>query len=487
MTSREATVHPMLKTLGYPVQLARLRRMRHVALLTSDLAMLLVAFGLAALPSLAVNEWILKRPFLDVFGEDTALRLIQFGGFGIGLVLWLLTRGHYRQRLPFWTEVKHIVLGCILMLLCDGFLMFALKVDFSRLWLVLTWMVSAAVLPLGRRVVAALLDACGCWRIPVLIVGSGEEADDASYALRSEPSLGYDILGTVPLSALLDTVTGRSWAALYETHKAQLVVLALSSAECVEDSDLITDLVCEGLPFAIVPPLRGLPVLGFDRFYFFSHDIMMMMARNNLAQPMSRALKFCFDFVVAVLLMVLLLPLFAVFAALIVKDGGPVLYGHRRIGCNGRPFTCLKFRTMVGDSDRILRELLERDPAVLAEWRSTFKLKNDPRVTRIGRFLRASSLDELPQLLNILRGEMSLVGPRPVTADELHKYGRDLAFYLQVRPGMTGLWQVSGRNDSSYDQRVRSDAWYVRNWSLWHDIAILAKTVPVVLRRVGAY
>lgn len=477
----------MAGVLEYPVHLARLAGVRRAALMAADALALLAGFMGAALSSLLINEMILNRPYRDVFAEDTALRLIQFGGFGLILILGLLTQGHYRQRLPFWTETKHIIAGCILMLLGDGFLMFALKADFSRLWLIQAWILTALFIPLARRLARHLLDEAGCWRIPVLMIGEGEHVEEASHALSSERSLGYDVVGVVPLSSLSDTVASRSWAGVYQMWNAQLAVLALSGSDFVERGGMMADLVREGLPFAVVPPLRGLPVLGFDRFYFFSHDIMIMMARNNLAQPMSRAVKFTFDFVVAAVLAVLLLPVFLLFAALVVRDGGPVLYRHRRVGRGGRPFSCLKFRTMVTGSDRVLTDLLNRDPAAAAEWAATYKLRNDPRVTPIGRFLRATSLDELPQLLNVLSGDMSLVGPRPVTAGELENYGADVAFYLQVRPGMTGLWQVSGRNDSSYEQRVNFDVWYVKNWSLWHDMAILAKTVPVVVHRVGAY
>jgi lipopolysaccharide/colanic/teichoic acid biosynthesis glycosyltransferase len=138
------------------------------------------------------------------------------------------------------------------------------------------------------------------------------------------------------------------------------------------------------------------------------------------------------------------------------------------------------------NGDRILADLLAKDPEAAAEWAATQKLRNDPRITPIGRFLRNTSLDELPQLLNVLHGEMSLVGPRPVVQSELSFYGENADYYMQARPGMTGLWQVSGRSDTTYEQRVRLDVWYVRNWTLWHDLAILLKTIPVVLFRRGA-
>lgn len=169
------------------------------------------------------------------------------------------------------------------------------------------------------------------------------------------------------------------------------------------------------------------------------------------------------------------------------KDGGPAIYGHDRVSIHGKTFKCLKFRSMVVNSKEILDELLKNDPKAKEEWDATFKLKNDPRITKIGAFLRKTSLDELPQLLNVLKGEMSLVGPRPIINAELERYNDQVDYYLLSKPGMTGLWQVSGRSDVDYDTRVYLDAWYVKNWSMWNDIAILLKTVIVVLKKDGAY
>ena len=149
-------------------------------------------------------------------------------------------------------------------------------------------------------------------------------------------------------------------------------------------------------------------------------------------------------------------------------------------------FQCLKFRSMVIDADRVLQHLLETNQQAASEWAATQKLRDDPRITWVGNLLRKSSLDELPQLLNVLRLEMSLVGPRPIVASEIEKYGENIAFYYDTRPGLTGLWQVSGRSETSYERRVQLDTWYVRNWSIRHDLVILAKTVPAVLKRRGA-
>ena len=204
------------------------------------------------------------------------------------------------------------------------------------------------------------------------------------------------------------------------------------------------------------------------------------------APPLDRAIKTALDFIVAALALVFLSPLLLAIAAYVKADGGPALYAQTRIGRGGRRFRCLKFRTMVVDAERQLQELLASDPAAAAEWAQTQKLTSDPRVTGIGALLRRTSLDEFPQLLNVLRGDMSLVGPRPIVEAEVERYADDIASYCAVRPGMTGLWQVSGRSQTSYARRVQLDVSYVRNWSLLRDLSILLRTIPAVLLRRGA-
>lgn len=211
--------------------------------------------------------------------------------------------------------------------------------------------------------------------------------------------------------------------------------------------------------------------------------------RRSQARSGSRLarLQLRLDQFAALLLLLLFAPLMAVIALLVWRrDGAPVLFGHYRIGQHGRPFRCLKFRSMYLDSEAMLRELLERDPAARAEWERDHKLSDDPRITPIGHFLRRTSLDELPQLFNVLRGEMSLVGPRPITLAELPRYGQVRWHYLSVRPGMTGLWQVSGRNDTTYDERVELDREFVEQHSLRLQLSILLRTLRVVIRGSGA-
>jgi Undecaprenyl-phosphate galactose phosphotransferase WbaP len=208
--------------------------------------------------------------------------------------------------------------------------------------------------------------------------------------------------------------------------------------------------------------------------------------RQDRERTSIRSVKLAVDVIVSMLLLVFLLPLFAFISLLICIDGGPVFYVQQRVGMNDKRFFCFKFRTMVPNSDAVLGRLLANDAGAAAEWAVSHKFRDDPRVTRLGAFLRKTSLDELPQLYNILRLEMSLVGPRPIVADEIDRYSRDIDHYYRVRPGLTGRWQVSGCSETTYGERVQLDVWYIQNGSFWTDLAILIRTIPAVVARTGA-
>jgi exopolysaccharide production protein ExoY len=211
-------------------------------------------------------------------------------------------------------------------------------------------------------------------------------------------------------------------------------------------------------------------------------------SESEARHPVGGAAKRVFDVVAAFAAITAFLPMFAVLSiAVRVECPGPVLFRQRRIGFDGREFTCLKFRTMAVDAERALREYLAINEDARREWQTTYKLRNDPRITAVGRFLRRSSLDELPQLFNVLMGHMSIVGPRPIVADEIPLYREHFGDYANARPGLTGLWQVSGRNTTSYPQRVAYDVDYLRNWSFIRDMRIILATVMHVWEGNGAY
>jgi exopolysaccharide production protein ExoY len=225
----------------------------------------------------------------------------------------------------------------------------------------------------------------------------------------------------------------------------------------------------------------GAPLLGLPSSVPLQPQVVGLPAAERL--PLGGKPKRLMDIVIASLALVLAAPLMLVIAAcMLAADGSPVIFAHRRIGFAGRPFDCYKFRTMRRDASEALQQYLADNPDAAREWRETKKLKHDPRITLFGKLLRLSSLDELPQFFNVLLGEMSCVGPRPVVADELPLYGASAADYLSARPGITGLWQVSGRSSIGYAERVALDSRYARDWSLRHDLTILLRTVFAVIR-----
>ena len=202
----------------------------------------------------------------------------------------------------------------------------------------------------------------------------------------------------------------------------------------------------------------------------------------EMPRPVGGLWKRAIDLVIAGIALVLLSPLMLIVAASIrLTMGGPVVFGHNRIGHNGRVFRCYKFRTMIVGADEVLHKYLASHPQAEKEWRETQKLRNDPRITPLGRCLRKASIDELPQFVNVLRGDMSCVGPRPIVSGEVARYGVNVLDYLQARPGLTGAWQVSGRTLLGYEDRVALDVDYVRHWSIWKDLLILVKTIPAVM------
>jgi exopolysaccharide production protein ExoY len=203
--------------------------------------------------------------------------------------------------------------------------------------------------------------------------------------------------------------------------------------------------------------------------------------------PIGGRIKRVFDFVTAIIIIILLSPLFIVVATILkLTEQGPIIYKHIRIGYRGRHFVCFKFRTMVVDSENVLKALLDADPDAQAEWQRSQKLADDPRITRVGYLLRRSCIDELPQLISVLRGDMSLVGPRPIVASEMSRYGDQIGLYLLARPGLTGAWQV-GRDDCCYNGRVEMDANYVSNWCFWTDLNVLLRTASAVIKGNGNY
>lgn len=403
---------------------------------------------------------------------------------------------HYFYRKTFWFELKEILRTLVIFAIIEIAVMAFTTWSFSRYIWVLTWVFVLILVPVSRMMTKRILDIFSLWRRDTWIIGSGINAHDAYKAINSERNLGLVIIGFIhsdggtPAGKMIDGLpvleNDLSWL-LTRDKKTQFIV-AVESHQSEIRNTWLRNFMIKGYRYvSVIPTLRGMPLDSTDMSFIFSHEVMIFRVQQNLAKWSSRVLKRVFDIACSVAIIIVLSPALIYISRKVKKDGGPAIYGHERIGKGGRSFKCLKFRSMVINSKEVLAELLENDPVAKEEWDATFKLKNDPRVTKIGAFLRRTSLDELPQLFNVLKGEMSLVGPRPIITAELERYNDEVDYYLLSKPGMTGLWQVSGRSDVDYETRVYLDAWYVKNWSMWNDIAILFKTIGVVLKKDGAY
>lgn len=414
----------------------------------------------------------------------------------IGVIWFAIRLRHYSYRKPFWLELKEIIRTIIILSVIELSVIAFSKLYLSRYIWVITWSFALLFVPFCRVIIKNFLLKTGRGLKNTVIIGGGKNALDSYNALINEPYLGLNVKFFIANQAINDlrllsipiinTENKLKWS--LSINKTDQIIIALEDNE-IEERDKWLRYFSKHNYFSIsvIPTLRGLPLYSTDMSFLFSYEVMLLRVNNNLAKRTSKILKRAMDIWGSLALIIGLFPIFIILYFLIKKDGGNVIYGHQRIGQNGKIFKCLKFRTMVMNSQEVLDNLLASDSEAKAEWQKDFKLKNDPRITKIGHFLRKTSLDELPQLFNVLKGEMSLVGPRPIVQDELERYQEDVDYYLMAKPGMTGLWQVSGRNDVDYETRVYFDSWYVKNWSLWNDIVILFKTINVVLKRDGAY
>lgn len=412
-------------------------------------------------------------------------------------ILWFWIRlRHYTYRKPFWFELKEIFRTLLIIFVIELAIVAFSRLYVSRYFWSITWLLVFTLVPLGRVLIKSLLIKLGWYLKETIIIGNGKNAKEVFDALNNEPYLGFNI------KLFINTEEYKSEfieGVPVMRHNPELLIklvspeftqfiLAIDEENKVKQDFWLRYLIRKGCrSISVIPDFRGIPLYGTDMSFLFSHEMVLFRVNNNLAKRSSRFIKRVFDILGASFLLIFLFPLCIPLYFLIKKDGGKLIYEHSRIGQNKKEFKCLKFRTMVNNSDEVLERILATDENARLEWEKDFKLKDDPRITPIGRWLRARSLDELPQLWNVLKGEMSLVGPRPIVKEELPYYQDDVDYYLMAKPGMTGLWQVSGRNNVSYDTRVYFDTWYAKNWSLWNDIVILFKTFKVVWKKIGAY
>ena len=475
----------MMSSVGTRQRSQAALRVSPLALACSDVLAFILAVFLAFAAIVATRPEPLERAVENLSQLGTA-----WHGWGtllvfVSLLCFFAARGQYTSRVPFWTQLGDVVMGCAVALACDIFLTVAVYDRPVEVEGLLRWVFFCPCLMLLRAGTRETLNMCGLWAVNTLVIADPGVYAQARAALLSDRAMGYRLVGAIERGAAA-ALAEDELLALINERDAAFVVVGVGTGDMAAERRIIATLRRAHRRLALLPAMEGLPVVGLRQHHFFSHDVVMLVSRNNLARPFSRLLKAAFDQIVAAVLLVLLAPLLLALSLMLRLEGGAAFFKHRRIGAGGRGFDCIKFRTMVPDADRALHRLLAQNPDAAAEWTATQKLRDDPRVTMLGRFLRRSSLDELPQLFNVLRGEMSLVGPRPIVQAEVARYADDIDYYYETKPGLTGLWQVSGRSDTSYARRVRLDVWYVRNWTLWHDIAILLKTIPAVFLQRGA-
>jgi Undecaprenyl-phosphate galactose phosphotransferase WbaP len=385
------------------------------------------------------------------------------------------------RKLCAATSVVYPALAVTIFLLKDA-------ATYSRAVFLLAWAQTLILCPLFRAWARSVCARKPWWGHPVVIAGAPRVAAGIADTLERQPGLGLKPVAIFPIADFPFAGRDDPGLAASLARGSQVRHIILGMAETPRHAALSFFNHCSEL-FAhviVVPDLAGFSSLWVEAMDL--SGILGLGVHQRLLLPRSRIVKRMLDLAFVAAASFVALPLVAIVAAAIkVTSPGPVFYGQRRYGRGGGPFIAWKFRSMVDNATQALEDHLNSDPSLREEWNLSQKLKRDPRVTPFGRFLRHTSLDELPQLWNILIGEMSLVGPRPIVASEIARYGADFALYKKVTPGLTGLWQVSGRNLLSYEQRIGFDLYYVRNWSIWLDLHILARTVKTVLRADGAY
>ncbi len=368
--------------------------------------------------------------------------------------------------------------------------------DVSRLFIGFTWVLTILYLLIGRWVLERVLISLKLLAVPVIIIGAGKTAELLLQSFERNPIMRYQILGFIDDNPVSKKIADKyqilggfkEIEAIVKLTKVQHVIVCVPGLEAKRLIALVNSLEIMVKNVSFIPELMGMPAANVHVQGLMEENMILLRVKNNLARPYYRLVKRIFDLVVTLCGLVVVLPIGLIIAALIYIDNpGPVLFAHRRVGKHGREFPCYKFRSMIVGAEDVLKNYLANNPEAREEWERDFKLKDDPRITKIGHFLRKTSLDELPQLLNVLKGEMSLVGPRPIIKKEIEKYGSYINDFFLVPPGITGVWQVSGRSDTTYEERVQMDSWYVHNWSVWIDIVYLVRTVGVVLMRKGAY
>jgi len=429
------------------------------------------------------------------FSEENFSQIDLFIVIPFIYIAFIAAARTYRRIIPFWQRVESLFYSSIYSIIVIFFVR-ASSTEQSIAFLALLWLFSFIGLIVMRYILKRFLDERKVFKIPLLIIGAQKEALAFTRSINSDIGMSsYNIVGLISDQTPVKELQGYPLLGDFNNIEKIIKNTGINNvliAVPYLDQAKLKNIIHRAQPLVkniyIIPNLTAIPMGGIDVETFFTEKIMLIRIRNNLERRFNRIIKYLFDMIVTIVGTICISPLLIAIAIWIYKDSpGPVIFKHIRVGKDGKEFPCYKFRSMCIDAKEKLEELLQNNPEARAEWERDFKLKHDPRITKSGAFLRKTSLDELPQLFNVLKGEMSLVGPRPIIKAEMERYGEHIDDYLMVRPGIAGMWQCSGRNDIDYTERVHMDSWYVRNWSVWLDIMILWRTFKAVFAKKGAY
>ena len=440
------------------------------------------------------------RDALDYWNRVTYLYgdAYIYGWVPLLFLIFLGQSRSYRQMKPVVDTMRSIFQSVFAGWIASIILIYFLKASnlSSRLFIILFGFFVLVNVCLIRYGVLKFLKRRNLFCEPIILIGAGLTAERLINFWQEDLGYRYKIVGLIddhPVSKDLPKkfpILGGFDEArrIIRAANVKTVIIAAPGLGKEKLQTLISEIQPHVKNISFVPDLIGTPMSSVEPAILFSEKILMLNLRNNLSRPYNRALKRIFDLVMTIVGGLMISPVLLVIAlAVAIDNRGRIIFAHRRVGAAGKKFPCYKFQTMVPDAEAKLKKYLAENPEAKREWEETFKLTNDPRVTKLGNFLRRTSLDELPQLWNVIRGEMSLVGPRPIVQAEVPRYGKNIREYYMVLPGITGMWQVSGRSDTTYPERVAMDTWYVRNWSVWIDLMYLFKTVKAVFYGKGAY
>lgn len=461
-------------------------------LLAGDITAYFISLVLAYYTRIYIDNFMNAVPFAF------SLEYIEVSLWWIPVIfiIMLAYRNLYTLKKTFWLESRRLLLSCLMTFLVVFSIVSLGKLSnfVSRLFLIFLFGYLVIFVTLFRYILKTKVLNRKYLAESIVIIGCSNYLDHVKHSIIHENGLCFYVAGVVLTDNSKYTGSQKILGHISDIENILKKYNITSAVVIKNEVDKSFEKVLNNLQvnlnkLLIVLDSQGIGFSNTEAVQLLYTGLNYIQINNNFKSLLNSLVKRFCDIILSIILLPFLLVLISIIAVLIkATSKGPVFYGHKRIGRYGKEFKVLKFRSMYQDADIRLKEILIHNEEARKEWNTYYKLKNDPRITKIGNFLRKSSLDEVPQIFNVLKGEMSFVGPRPVLQDELDKYYKELSsYYYMVRPGITGLWQISGRNELNYEMRVAKDSWYVLNWSIWLDIVILFKTPSAVFQKKGAY